>query len=201
MKKLVLALMAMVIAFGANAEFRWGPTASLNFNTFHWKEPLLETHLRTGFDAGIMTEIMIPGIGFGVDAALTYGMRSARVNFGEWKIWNADGFGNENVILHTINIPLHLRFKYTRLEGLEETFAPLAFAGPVFTANVAGNCKALEQPFGTISLDFGLGCELFQKFQISVGYLWGLSYATRTVKLENLSGRADGFRVNLAYLF
>ena len=201
MKKLVLALIAIMCGLGANAELRWGPTASVNFNTFHWKEPLLETHIRTGFHAGIMSEIMIPGIGVGVDAGLTYGMRSARVNFGEWEVWKSDGFGNENVVLHTVNIPLHLRFKYTRLEGLEETIAPLAFAGPVFSFNAAGNCKALEQPLGTISLDFGLGCELFQKLQVSVGYLWGLSYATRTVKLENLSGRADGFRVNLAYLF
>ncbi|MDE6480529.1 MAG: PorT family protein [Muribaculaceae bacterium] len=201
MKKLVLALMAIVIGLSANAELRWGPTASVNFNTFHWKEPLLETHLRTGFDAGIMTEVMIPGIGFGVDAGLTYGMRSAKVNFGQWEVWNSDGFGNENVVLHTVNIPLHLRFKYTRLEGLEETFAPLAYAGPVFSFNVAGNSKALEQPVGTVSLDFGIGCELFEKFQVSVGYLWGVSYATRTVKLENLSARADGFRVNFAYFF
>ena len=201
MKKLVLALIAILCSLGANAELRWGPTASINFNTFHWKEPLLDTHLQTCFDAGIMTEIMIPGIGFGVDAGLTYGMRSAKVNFGEWKIWNSEGFGNDNVVLHTINIPLHLRFKYTRLEGLEETIAPLVFAGPVFGFNVANNSKALEKPLGTVSLDFGLGCELFQKLQVSVGYLWGVSYAIRTVKLENLSARADGFRVNLAYFF
>lgn len=201
MKKLVLALIASIIGIGANAELRWGPTASLNFNTFHWKEPLLETHLRTSFDVGVMTEIMIPGIGFGVDAGLTYGLRSSRINFGQWEVWNSDGFGNEVVNLHTVNIPLHLRFKYTRLEGVEETIAPLVYAGPVFSFNVAGNCKALEQPVGTFSLDFGLGFELFQKVQVSVGYLWGLSYATRTIKLENLSARADGFRVNLAYFF
>ncbi|MDE7346966.1 MAG: PorT family protein [Muribaculaceae bacterium] len=201
MKKLVLALIAIICGLGANAELRWGPTASVNFNTFHWKEPLLETHPLTSFDAGIMTEVMIPGIGFGVDAGLTYGLRSSRINFGEWEVWNSEGYGDETVNLHTINIPLHLRFKYTRLEGVEETIAPLVFAGPVFSFNVAGNCKALEQPVGTVSLDFGLGCELFQKFQVSVGYLWGLSYATRTIKLENLSARADGFRVNLAYFF
>lgn len=201
MKKLVLALLAIVLGLTANAELRWGPTASLNFNTFHWKEPLLETHLRPGFDAGIMSEVMIPGIGFGVDAGITYGMRAAKVNFGEWEVWKTDGFGDENVMVHTINIPLHLRFKYTRLEGIEETIAPLAYVGPVFQFNVAGNCKALEQPLGSVALDFGLGCELFKKFQVSVSYLWGLSYTTRTLKLENLSARADGFRINLACLF
>lgn len=201
MKKLVLVLMAIVFGLSANAELRWGPTASVNFNTFHWKEPLLETHLQAGFDAGIMTEIMIPGIGFGVDAGLTYGMRRGRVNFGEWEAWKSQGFGDENVVLHTINVPLHLRFKYTRLEGIEETIAPLAFAGPVFQFNAGNNCKALEQPFGTVALDFGLGCELFQKYQISVGYLWGLSYSAKTKVLENLSVRSDGFRINLAVFF
>lgn len=201
MKKLVLVLMAMIIGIGANAELRWGPTASLNFNTFHWKEPLLETKTQVGFDAGIMTEIMIPGIGFGVDAGLTYGMRRGRVDFGKWEAWSSEGFGNENVMLHTINIPLHLRFKYTRLEGIEETIAPLVFVGPLFQFNAATNCDAFQKPFGTIALDFGLGCELFQKYQISVGYLWGLSYSVKTRIMENLSARSDGFRLNFAILF
>lgn len=201
MKKLLLALIAVLCSFGASAELRWGPTASLNFNTFHWKEPLLHTNVRPGFDVGLMTEIMIPGIGFGVDAGLTYGMRRGNVNFERWELWQSEGFGDENIIVHTVNIPLHLRFKYTRLEGIEETIAPLAYAGPIIQFNVSGNCDALEQPIGTVALDFGLGCELFQKFQVTVGYLWGVSYTTKTKKLENLSARSDGFRVNFAYFF
>lgn len=190
-----------MISLGANAELRWGPAVSANFNTFHWKEPLLETHLRTGFDAGVMAEVMIPGIGFGVDIGLRYAMHSARVNLGEWKIWNSDGFGDENVSVQSVEIPLHLRFKYTRLEGFEEYLAPLVYAGPVFAFNTHTGCKAFESPAGTVSLDFGLGAEVLQKFQITVGYQWGVSYALRTKKLENLSGRADGFKVSVAYLF
>lgn len=201
MKKLVLVLVAMLCGLGASAELRWGPTASLNFNTFRWKEPLLNTKMRTCFDAGIMTEVMIPGIGFGVDAGITYGMRSGKVNFGQWELWRDENLGDETVTIHTVNIPVHLRFKYTRLEGLEEVIAPLAFAGPVFQFNVAGNCNALEQPFGTVALDFGIGCELWQKFQVSFGYLWGVSYTTRTKKLDNLSARNDGFRLNFACFF
>lgn len=201
MKKLVLVLIAIVLGLGANAELRWGPTASLNFNKFRWKEPLLETNSQVGFDAGVMTEIMIPGIGFGIDAGLTYGMRRGRVNFDKWEAWQSQGYGNDNVVLHTVNIPLHLRFKYTRLEGVEETIAPLAFVGPVFQINAGNNCKALQQPFGSVALDFGIGCEIFQKYQISFGYLWGLSYCAKTKILENLSTRSDGFRINLAVFF
>lgn len=201
MKKLLLALIAVMCCFGASAELRWGPTASLNFNTFHWKEPLLQSNARPGFDVGLMTEIMIPGIGFGIDAGLTYGMRRGNVNLGQWELWQSEGFGDESIVVHTVNIPLHLRFKYTRLEGVEETIAPLAYAGPVVQFNVSGNCNALEQPIGAVALDFGLGCELFQKFQVTIGYLWGISYTTKTKYLENLSARSDGFRVNFAYFF
>lgn len=201
MKKILLALVAVMISLGSAAEMRWGPTVSADFNTFHWKEPLLETHMRTGFDAGIMTEIMIPGIGFGVDAGIRYSMQSAKVNLGQWPVWNTDGFGDENVTVHSVQIPLHLRFKYTRLEGFEEYLAPLAYVGPVFAFNTQNSCKAFESPAGTVSLDFGLGAEVLQKFQVSVGYQWGVSYALRTKKLENLSGRADGFKINVAYLF
>lgn len=201
MKKIVLVLLTILCGLGANAELRWGPTASVNFNNFHWKEPLLKSSMRPGLDAGVMAEIMIPGIGFGIDAGLTYGMRNAKVDFGQWEVWQSQGYGNENVMLHTVNIPLHLRFKYTRLEGVEETIAPLAYVGPMFTFNAASNCNALKQPFGTVSLDFGLGCELLQRYQFSVSYLWGVSYITKTKVLENLSARADGFRLNFAVLF
>lgn len=201
MKKLLLALLGLIISTGAGAELRWGPTASVDFNTFHWKEPILDTHLRTGFDAGIMAEIMIPGIGFGVDAGLRYARQSAKVDFSPWPVWSTDGFRDQTVTVQSIQIPLHLRFKYTRLEGVEEVIAPLAYVGPAFGFNMGTNCKAVESPAGTVSLDFGLGAELLQKIQVSVGYQWGVSYALRTKKLENLSARADGFRLNVAYLF
>lgn len=201
LKRILTAITLILATVTSNAEMRWGPTADANFTTFHWKEKLLETDMRTGCDLGIMTEIMIPGIGFGVDAGIRYSMQGSRVNFGEWEVWNSDGFRNQNVMLHSIQVPLHLRFKYTRLEGLEETIAPLAYVGPVFAFNISSNCKALETPAGSVYLDFGLGAELFERFQVSAGYLWGLSYAVRTVKLENLSARADGWHVNLSYFF
>ena len=202
MRKFVLAVVALLVSFGASAELRWGPTASVNFNTFHWKEPLLETHMRTGFDAGIMTEIMIPGIGFGVDFALKYAMHGAKVNFGEKTVWAADGYGNENVTLQTLQIPLNLRFKWTRMNGAERIAAPFVYGGPVFTFNLAtSNLDCIEHPEGSFALQCGIGGEFFEHLQLSVGYLWGLSYDLRTVKLDNFSAQNRGWQVNLAWLF
>lgn len=202
MRKIFLTLIILLTAVSASAEFRWGPTAGINISTLHWKQDLITTKTGVGVNAGIMGEIMIPGIGFGIDVALKYAMHESKVNFGEKYVWSSDGFGNENVMFHTLQIPLNLRFKWTRMNGIEHYIAPLAYAGPVFTFNLAtSKLSCIEHPEGSFALQCGIGAELFEKFQITGGYLWGLSYDVRTVKLDNFSARNSGWQINLAWLF
>lgn len=202
MRKFLLITIFALVALGASAEFRWGPTAGVNFSTLHWKQDLAATSMRTGFDAGIAGELMIPGIGFGIDMALRYNLHGAHVNFGDHKIWAIDGIPNQNVWLHTLEIPLNLKFKYTRLNGLERTIAPFIYGGPVFNFTLAtNNCPAIEHPAGYVALQVGAGAELFEHFQISGGYSWGVSYQVRTVKLDNYSAQPRGGFIQLAYFF
>ena len=42
MRKIFTALLLAVIAFGASAEFRWGPTAGINISELYWKQDLVE---------------------------------------------------------------------------------------------------------------------------------------------------------------
>ena len=201
-KKIFALVAALSIAFGAAAEFRWGPTAGLNVSSFFWKQKLCKTTQLAGFQAGIMGEVMIPGIGFGIDMALKYHLNGATVNFGEHEVWASDGIGNQKVWMHTLEIPLNLRFKWTRMQGHERYIAPFVYGGPVFTFNVATNRQpALEHPAATIGLQCGLGGEIFEKFQVSAGYVWDVSYQIRTKKLDNYSARAQGWLLNVAYLF
>ena len=202
MKKILLTLLIIITAFGASAEFRWGPTAGINISTLKWKQDLITTKSTVGVNAGFMGEIMIPGVGFGIDFALKYALHGAKVNFGEQKVWSADGFGNENVMLHTLQIPLNVRFKWTRMNGAERYAAPFVYGGPVFTFNLAtSNLDCIEHPVGSFGLQCGVGGEFFEKLQLSVGYLWGLSYDVRTVKLDNFSAQNRGWQINLAWLF
>ena len=69
-KKALLIILAAV-ALTASAEFRWGPQAGLNINDYYWKQPLLKSDMRCGANAGLLGELMIPGIGFGVDFGLS----------------------------------------------------------------------------------------------------------------------------------
>lgn len=184
------------------AEFRWGPTVGTDVSSFFWKQDLVDTRYRFGFNAGVMGEIMVPGIGFGVDLGLRYNQHGADVNFGQQPIWSADGLGNEKVTIHAIQIPVNLKFKWTRMDGFEQYIAPFAYAGPLFSFTVATNkCPALEYPAGCVGVQIGAGAEFFEHWQLSAGYYWGVSYEIRTIKLDNFSARSQGWNINLSYLF
>lgn len=202
MRIILVGLLMAVVFFGASAEFRWGPTVGVNVSSLFWKQKLVDTHYLPGVNAGVMGEIMIPGIGFGVDFGLRYSLHGAKVNFGQREVWASDGLGNEKVWFHTVQVPLNLRFKWTRMEGVEHYIAPFAYAGPLFSFNIAdNNIPALEYPAGSVALQVGAGAELLERFQISGGYIWGVSYDTRTIKLDNFSARTQGWTINVAVLF
>lgn len=202
MKKTILAAALSLTALTASAEFRWGPSASVYFGDYRWRQPLIESKGQVGAMGGVMGEIMIPGIGFGIDLGLNYAMHSAKFNLGAHEVWASDGYGNVDFKLHSVELPVHVRFKYTRLMGVEQYVAPLAYVGPVFQFHVAqSKCDAIEHPFGSVAIQFGLGAELFRSIQVSASYIWNPTYEIRTVKLDNLSARNSGFAINVTYLF
>lgn len=201
-KILTLLILLIGIVFPSSAELRIGPTAGINISDFHFKQKLVSTHQGIGAGGGLLAEFMIPGIGFGVDFGLKYNAHSSRLDLGQYEVWAVDDFKDPKVWMHNIQIPVNLRFKYTRLQGVERYVAPFVYAGPVFDIMVGHNdCQALEYSGGYVSLQCGLGAELFRKFQISAGYYWGMTYEIRTVKLDNYSARPQGWVVNMAYLF
>lgn len=201
-KKILLAVLLSVVSLGASAEFRWGVTAGANFTDYVFKQKLVDVTSSVGAQGGVAGELMFPGIGFGIDFGLNYNFHGAKVNLGQQHVWAVDGYSNEQVRIHSIELPVHIRFKYTNLNGLERTIAPFVYAGPVFSFHVADNdVKAIEYPAGSVMLQFGLGAELFERFQVFGSYDLGVTYEMRTVKLENFSARRSGFNVGVAYFF
>lgn len=202
MKKLLAILLVCINALSASAEFRWGPAAGWNLTNYYWKEPLLKSDQKSGFQVGLLGEIMIPGIGFGVDIGARYAYRQATVNLGDYPVWSVDGYQNGNFALHRLEIPIHLRFKWTRMDGLEHYVAPFAFAGPVVAFNLKqSDCDAMMHPSGSLGLEVGLGGEFLEHIQLSASYVWGVAYDMRTVKLDNNSARSQSWNINVAYLF
>ena len=140
MKRIVFALtLCCMILAGATkslAETRWGVVAVGNYSKLNFNQDLAgwvgenrqtPLHGDNGFGggAGLIGEIIIPGIGFSVDGSLIYSLYTTTVNFGDRAVWGNDGYGNERLSNHTLEIPLNLKFKYTNLNGIENIIARL----------------------------------------------------------------------------
>ena len=199
---LVIALAAVaVLPERAVAQFRWAATASVTYNDLKFKQDLGPVSQAVGYGAGVTAEMMFPGIGFGIDFGLLYSQKGATVDLGSKTIW-AEDYGNERVYMHYLHIPLHLRFKWTRMNGLEEKIAPFVYGGPDFTIRIAnGRCDAFDYAGGDLGLSVGGGVELWRNYQVSFGYTWGMSYVLRTKLLDNFSDRNREWFVRLSYYF
>lgn len=199
---LVLLAIIAIAPSSASAKFRWGATAGVNINSLKFKQDIVSIGSTIGYAAGIQGELMFPGIGFGVDFGIGYDQQGAKVNLGEKLIWSSLGYGNEQVYLHNIHIPIHLKFKYTRLNGIENKIAPLVYVGPEFNIQAAhGKCKAFKYSGGDLGITVGVGAELFRKLQVSGAYTWGMTYDLRTKLLDGYSAQSRQWSVRLAYFF
>ena len=94
MRRILLILGVLIGVATSQAAFRWGPTVGVNITHFSWKQDLVPSKDALGFNGGILGELMIPGIGFGIDVGLRYSMIGADVDFGSKTIWASDGWGN-----------------------------------------------------------------------------------------------------------
>lgn len=206
MKKILFTILLAVVALSAPlksvAEFRYTPQVGVSFTNLKFKQDLFDVKGSTGFSVGILGEMMFPGIGFGVDIGLGYEMLGASTNLGQCKMWASQGYGDPRIYLHYLRIPLHLRYKHTRLNGLEDYIAPFAFVGPSFGIRMANSkCDAYDFSGGDLSIDFGAGFELFRNWQISGCYTMGLTYALEAKILQGFSARNSSWNIRLAYFF
>lgn len=202
MKRLFAILIVLAVALGASAKFRVGPTIGVNFDNYSWNQDLISTDMRVGYSAGALCEVMIPGIGFGFDFGLKYVNRGGQCGFGEQFVWSSDGIGDTDLRLHTIQVPLHLRFKWTRMDGFENYLAPFALAGPQFNFNVANSsCPAIDRYKVSVGIAVGIGVEIFKRYQLSGGYVWDVTDDVQTYKLDNFSATLSGWMIDFAVMF
>lgn len=202
MKKILVIIAILAVAFGASAKFRWGPTVGLNIMDYQWRQKLIGNSQLAGFKVGVLGEVMIPGIGFGFDFGLNYVNHGGKVNFGEKEIWASDGIGNTDLRMHVVQVPVNLRFKWTRMNGLENYVAPFVYGGPQFNINVANTkCEAIDRNGLSVGLTCGLGVELWTRFQLSGGYVWDMTNDVKTKKLDDFYGRLQGWTVDFTVLF
>ena len=200
----IIILAALCGVHQDNAQFRWGATVGANFNDLKYKQSgILSVGKGFGESAGINGEMMFPGIGFGIDIGLRYEQLGAKLNLGDFPLWESQGYStDERIYIHNIQIPFNLKFKYTRLQGFEDYLAPFVFGGPVFNIQAAhSKCDALKFSGGDLGLTVGAGAEIFRRWQLSASYTWGMTYALKAKVLTDYSARNRTWDVRLTYYF
>lgn len=206
MKRLCIAFIIIVAAMagsvGVNAQFRWGATAGATITDLEFKQDLFTVNSIAGASAGVKGEMMFPGIGFGIEFGALYEMRGAKLHMGEKLIWSSQGFGTTTDRLHYLDIPLHLKFKWTRMDGFEDYLAPFVQGGPTFNILLghSGN-EALRYATGSLGLTAGAGVELFKHWQIAGYYTWGMTYAVKTAQLKDFSAKNSTWDIRVTYFF
>lgn len=206
MKKLLTLALTAILLLGCaqtgHAEFRWGPTLGMTYNHPRFKQILFPTQDKMGFAAGVTGENIFPGIGIGMTLGLEYQMRTHGLDLGDREIWASQGLGHVDLRMSYIALPIHLRWKWTRLNGLEEKIAPFIYGGPTIGFMVGhSKLKPFTFAHGDVNLDCGFGLELFRRLQISGGYSFGMTYAYKAKILTNFSARTNFWTVRVAYFF
>ena len=201
-KALLIAFMAVVAVPMANAQMRWGASAGINVNNMKFKQVLFQVEQGIGESFGMRGEMMFPGIGFGLELGLFYQQQGATLHLGYKPIWSTQGYGNERVYVHNISIPFNLKFKWTRMQGLEDYVAPFVFGGPILQIQAGhSKCDAIKYSGGDVELCAGLGFEVLKRWQIAASYTWGMTYALKTAQLVDVSARNRTWDVRLTYFF
>ena len=206
MKRLVISL---IIILGAiigsdkiNAQFRWGATAGVTLSTLDFSQNLFTVDRHVGPTAGVKGELMFPGIGFGVEFGALYQMRGAGMNLGEKLIWASQGYGKVDSYLQYLDIPLHLKFKWTRMDGFEDYLAPFVQGGPEINILLGHNhCAPLDYNSVGLGLTVGGGVELFKRWQLGVFYSWGMTNAVGMPILTDFKAENRTWNFRATYFF
>lgn len=204
---LLTVILLVAAALPSAAQFRYGPQLGANFSTLKFKQELISVEQAAGPSADLACEFIFTHFGLGIDFGLGYSMTGAFVNLGEKPVWSLNGFGRERVLLHNLHIPVHLRFKWTKMQGLEDYIAPFIYGGPEFDIQVghsrlkSDGRSAFKFSGGDVALACGFGLELIKNWQVSFGYTWGVTYALKATQLDDFSARRQGWNVRVAYLF
>lgn len=202
MKKLILFATLVMAAFVGNAQFRYAAVAGYDNTNLRFNQDLITIKPVSGFKAGVKGELMFPGIGFGIDIAGIYALKGATLHFGEKEIWASEGYGTRRSYLHYLEIPLNLKFKWTRMNGVEDYIAPFVYGGPTMSFLLGHNhLPPLKYAGGVLGLQVGGGVEIYKKWQIEVCYNWGMTYTLKTKKLDNYTARDRMFSVSLLRYF
>lgn len=201
MKKILVLVAVLAIAFAANAQSGFGIKAGLNFNSMSdIKTNNYQSTIdgKTGYHVGILYKMKLP-LGLAIQPELLYTSKKS-------KIETATN-GQFNASLQYLQLPVNIQW------GVDLVmFRPFVQVSPYIGYAVAKGSKFKDfewSNFNKFEYGIGLGAGLeIWKFQFSGRYCWDLGKVGDFDKndvpdqLKNLDkAQHKGFELSLAYIF
>ncbi|MGN0230710.1 MAG: porin family protein [Muribaculaceae bacterium] len=191
---IVLAMVAMIIALPASAQFRFGIKAGVALNSLHFDKnytDVLSSENRAGFTGGLMAEFTVPVIGLGLDASLMYVHRSAD------EVAEAGDIKAEATLAKRdyIEIPINVKYKFS-IPAISSIISPYVFTGPSI-AFLVSDAKDIYNKCD-VAWNVGAGVELIRHLQVSASYGFGI---TKLVTDHDANVKNRYWTLTAAYLF
>lgn len=210
-KTIVIALLAL-LACTATAEAKligFGIKAGMNVNKLSFNKDIAKADNSVGWTAGVMADINIPLLGFGVDASVMY----ARMNNSSIAGTDVETGDNDLYGKNFIEIPVNLKYKFS-LPIAGNALAPYIFTGPSFAfrldKGVEDAISNLKSHTFQMAWNVGVGVELFSHLQIGASYGFGCNNVVEKItnitgnpgmNLENYKAKNNYWTVTAAYIF
>ena len=162
MKKIlttIVAVAALFVAAPAQAQTSFGLKAGLNVTNMSLSSDVLEKSNQAGFFVGPTVKFSLPIVGLGVDAAVLYDQRDAKLN-------------DEKISQKSINIPINARYTF----GLSDLAGVYVAAGPQFGINVGDkdfnltSTESYSLKSTNFSINVGAGVLLMNHLEIGASY-------------------------------
>ena len=213
MKKwITLFTVTVCLAMPAKAQIKFGVKGGLNLASASLSDAWDakgNADNYTGFFIGPMVDITIPIIGLGVDGALMYSQKGAKISFD-------DDLGSTTFKQQGIEIPVNLKYSI----GLGSSASIYFAAGPSFYFNMKSDDDltfdtmkgSLDYDKSEVSLNLGAGVNLLNHLQLGVNYNMGLTDSAKakidSSKSSDMWDAINGesykskiWQVSVAYLF
>lgn len=213
MKKIftLVALVAALCATApARAQVKLGLKGGLNVTNMSLSSEVFDQSNQTGFFIGPVVKVTLPVVGLGIDGAILYDQRDAKLNVENDK----SGMTDKSTSQRSINVPINLRYSF----GLGDMAGLYLAAGPQFGYNVGtknyswGDAANYELKKSNFSVNVGVGVTLVNHLEIGATYniacgktgeinyfkaaqdILGTAYGQQNV-------RSNAWQVNVAYFF
>ena len=202
----------LAMAMPAKAQIKFGVKGGLNLASASLSDAWDakgNADSYTGFFIGPMVDITIPIIGLGVDGALMYSQKGAKISFD-------DDLGSTTFKQQGIEIPVNLKYSI----GLGSSASIYFAAGPSFYFNMKSDDDltfdtmkgSLDYDKSEVSLNLGAGVKLLRHLQLGVNYNMGLTDSAKAkIDSSNSSDiwnvingesyKSKMWQVSVAYLF